>query len=322
MPAEAAHELSQAHAHDPQHAGADAGRRRGLAKGLSALLGDLESELSGERGPDGNGNGGAGAGLRTLPVDMIAPSPLQPRRHFDAAELDELAASIAAQGILQPLLVRPDPRQAGRFEIVAGERRWRAAQQARLHEVPVLVRELADADVLCLALVENLQRADLSPLEEAQGYQRLQEEFGQTQDDVARVVGRSRSHVTNTLRLLTLPESVKAAVAKGTLSAGHARALLGAADPAACAAEVLKRGLNVRQTERLAKRRAGMTRGRPHDPNADALAHDLGLLLGLSVSILHGGRGGTLAIRYKTLAELDEVVKRLRSGGGPRVVGL
>ncbi|MSP82270.1 MAG: ParB/RepB/Spo0J family partition protein [Alphaproteobacteria bacterium] len=280
--------------HEPATGGET--RRRGLAKGLSALLGDLPTSSA----------------TRTLPIDALLPSPLQPRRNFDPQELADLAASIAAQGILQPLLVRPAPAGSGRYEIIAGERRWRAAQQARLHEVPVLVREIGDAQVLEMALVENLQRADLSPLEEASGYRRLIDDFRQTQDNVADLVGKSRSHVANTLRLLALPPEVKAWLDSGTLSAGHARALLASPDPVAHARRVIARGLNVRQTERLVQRGPARAAAAAPDANTADLEHTLGEALGLAVAIRHGKRGGTLAIRYRTLDQLQDVARRLK----------
>ena len=288
-------------------------RRRGLAKGLSALLG----EASGEVG------GGVGGG-RLVPIELLRPNPLQPRRHFAAEQLAELADSIVAQGILQPLLVRPDPTTAGGYQIVAGERRWRAAQQAHLHEVPVVVRELADAEMLEIALVENLQREDLSALDEAHGYQRLATEFAQTQEDIAHLVGKSRSHVANMLRLLALPAEVKELLETGALSAGHARALLAAPDPAPLAREVVRRGLNVRQTERLSKRGIfGRRAGPAEDPNTSSLAHDLTEQLGLAVEIRHNPRrGGRLTVRNKTLDQLHDLVRRLTGGGGPRLRSL
>ncbi|MEX2647867.1 MAG: ParB/RepB/Spo0J family partition protein [Alphaproteobacteria bacterium] len=295
---------------EPEGHGADPLRRRGLAKGLSALLGDAAP-------------GQAQAGIRALPIESLSPSTLQPRRMFDADELDELARSIAAQGILQPILVRP-AREAGRYEIIAGERRWRAAQQARLHDVPVLVRELGDADVLGVALIENLQRADLNPLEEAAGYDRLAKEFGQTQEAIADLVGKSRSHVANSLRLLGLPDEVKAAVDAGKLSAGHARALLTAADPAALAREVMRGELNVRQTERLAKRGSARKRAEPaEDPNARMLERELAETLGLAVAIRHTPKhGGALTIKYQTLDQLHDVIRRLKGNPGPRIRSL
>ncbi len=216
--------------------------RRGLGRGLSALLGE-----------DGLLGNGTEDGVRTVPIESLEPSPLQPRRDFGEEELAQLADSLRRHGLLQPLLVRPSRGAGGGFEIVAGERRWRAAQKAGIFELPVVVRELEDREVVQLALVENLQREDLDPLEEAEAYRRLIEEFGHTQEEVAQAVGRSRSHVANTLRLLALPDVIRGMLRAGRISAGHARALLAASDPAALAEMVVARGLNVRRTEELAR---------------------------------------------------------------------
>jgi len=281
----------------------DAGKR--LGRGLSALFGDAAAE------PEA-----APRATRTLPIDHITPGPFQPRHRFDDEPLKALADSIRANGILQPILVRPKAGHPATFEIVAGERRWRAAQLARLHEVPVVIRDLNDRDSLEIALVENLQRQDLTPLEEAEGYRRLLDDFGNTQDDLARRVGKSRTHITNTVRLLSLPESVRQLLDNGKLSAGHARALLGASDSAAVAAEVVARGLNVRQTERLVMSvtpplpRQGR---REKDPDTRALERDLTTRLGLRVSIDPHGDGGSITIRYRSLEQLDLVLERLRS---------
>jgi ParB family chromosome partitioning protein len=278
-------------------------RRRGLAKGLSALLGEVPATVP-------------GTAPRHLPIESLGPSPLQPRRTFGEAELDDLAASIAAQGVLQPLLVRPAPGAPGRYEIVAGERRWRAAQKARLHEVPVHVRELSDAQVLQMALVENLQRSDLTALEEAAGYRRLIDQFRRTQEDVADLVGKSRSHVANTLRLLALPPEVKEWLEGGKLSAGHARALLASTDPVAHARRVIDRGLNVRQTEHLVAKGPAPRAARPEpDANARALERELAEATGLAVSLRHGRRGGTVSIRYRSLDQLQDIAQRLKRGG-------
>src|SRR5216684_7524004 len=233
-------------------------KRPPLGRGLAALFGEAGVGLAG------------GAGLaHVVPIEAIRPSPFQPRRHFPEAELDGLAQSIREKGIVQPLLVRPIADAAEDFELVAGERRWRAAQRVGLHEVPVVVRSLGDSDALEIALVENLQREDLSPLDEAEAYSRLMREFGRGQASLAEAVGKSRSHVANTVRLLSLPAPVRRSLEAGALSAGHARALLGAPDPAALAAEVVRRGLNVRATEELVRRRAGEKRPRPR-PARDA----------------------------------------------------
>ena len=279
--------------------------KRGLGRGLSALLGDAAAPPA----------AATSRGQRQLPIGQLEPSPLQPRRHFDPDELEALAESIRANGILQPILVRRHPAKADMHEIVAGERRWRAAQMAGLHDVPVLVRELDNREVLELALGENLQRHDLSALEEAEGYRRLIEEFSLAQEDLGRRVGKSRAHIANTLRLLKLPDGVKALLMQGRLTAGHARALLGARDPLALARKIIAEGLSVRQAEALAARSAGAParRKKPIEKDADtrALERDLAKLLGLSVEIVHGSAGGSLTIRYRSLEQLDDVIRRL-----------
>jgi ParB family transcriptional regulator, chromosome partitioning protein len=284
--------------------------KRGLGRGLSALLGEGAAPTP-----------AAARGQRHLPIGQLEPSPLQPRRHFDAAELEALADSIRANGILQPILVRRHPTRPEIHEIVAGERRWRAAQLAKLHEVPVVVRDLANREVLELALVENLQRHDLSALEEAEGYHRLIEEFGLAQEDLARNVGKSRAHIANTLRLLKWPDEVKALLIEGRLTAGHARALLSARDAVALAEKVVAEGLSVRQTEALAARSgAGPNRKKkaapsPKDADTRALERDLARVLGLNVEIAHGATGGSLTIRYRSLEQLDDVIRRLNRDG-------
>jgi len=293
-----------------------AGRRRpgGLGRGLGALLGEIGREAPIAAGA------AAEAGVRTLPVGSLAPHPGQPRRHFDEALLDELAGSIAARGLIQPIVVRPHGHG---YQIVAGERRWRAAQRARLHEVPVVVREFDDAATLEIALVENIQRQDLNAIEEAQAYQRLVGEYGHTQEELARIVHKSRSHVANLLRLLDLPEPVQARVVDGSLSMGHARALLGAVDVEVLAEQVVQRGLSVRDTEKLTRERKArapregsddegeeLTR----DPDIVALERQLADLLGLPVKVAHGEKGGTLTLGYATLDQLDMVCRRLTGG--------
>jgi ParB family chromosome partitioning protein len=276
-------------------------RRRTLGRGLSALLG--EEDAAPEAAP------------RTIRIDLLRPGRYQPRHQFDTAGIEALAQSIREKGVLQPLLVRRHPGLADAFEIVAGERRWRAAQLAQLHEVPVVLREIDDREALEIALVENLQRQDLSALEEATAYQRLLDEFTHTQEAVAQAVGKSRSHVANTLRLLDLPAAVKQLLEEGQLSAGHARALLGASDPQGLAQEVVRRGLNVRQVERLAKRsRAKPSQRTAPSKDADtrAVERDLSMALGLAVSISPAGTGGTLGIRYQTLDQLEDLIHRLR----------
>jgi ParB family chromosome partitioning protein len=224
---------------------AEEARRRNLGRGLDALLGESRSGSAGDAG--------AASGVLTLPIEQVYPGRSQPRTIFAQTEIDELADSIRQLGILQPLIVRPHPTRTGSYEIIAGERRWRAAQQARLHEVPALVRELSDGEALEIALVENLQRENLSPVEEAEAYRRLMDEFSHTQEALAKIVGKSRSHVANMLRLLQLPANAKEMLMDGRLTAGHARALLGASNPSALAEAIVKRGLNVRQAEKQAR---------------------------------------------------------------------
>jgi len=292
-----------------------AGRRRpgGLGRGLGALLGEISREAPVTAGA------AAEAGVRTLPVGSLSPHPGQPRRHFDEALLDELAGSIAARGLIQPIVVRPHGHG---YQIVAGERRWRAAQRAKLHEVPVVVRDFDDAATLEIALVENIQRQDLNAIEEAQAYQRLVGEYGHTQEELARIVHKSRSHVANLLRLLDLPEPVQARVVDGSLSMGHARALLGAVDVEMLAEQVVQRGLSVRDTEKLTReRKARHARERSaedeesmRDPDIVALERQLADLLGLPVKVAHGEKGGTLTLGYATLDQLDMVCQRLTGG--------
>jgi ParB family chromosome partitioning protein len=275
-----------------------------LGRGLAALFGENDS-----RGAD------AGA-ARDVPIETIRPGAYQPRSHFGDDELDALAQSIREKGIIQPLLVRPVDDAEAAFELVAGERRWRAAQRVGLHQVPVIVRNFGDSEALEIALVENLQREDLTALEEAEAYRRLAREFGRSQASIAETVGKSRSHVANTLRLLALPESVLRRLTEGALSAGHARALLAADDPAALAGEIIRRGLNVRVTERLVQRRTA----RPHsgarqarDADTMALERDLGRVLGLRVTIARKARGGSLTVHYGGLDQLDRVLALLRA---------
>ncbi|KQU52972.1 chromosome partitioning protein ParB [Sphingomonas sp. Leaf339] len=288
--------------------------RGGLGRGLDALLGEMAREAPVASDTE------APSGLRMLPVNSLAPHPDQPRRRFDEALLDELAASIAARGLIQPIVVRPHGHQ---FQIVAGERRWRAAQRARLHEVPVVVRDLDDAETLEIALIENIQRQDLNAIEEAQAYQRLAGEYGHTQDALAKIVHKSRSHVANLLRLLELPDEVQAQVVDGSLSMGHARALLGAPDVEGLASQVVARGMSVRETEKLAREsKAPRNRGGANRPsaqggmdagNADiaALERQLADLLGVAVSVTHGEKGGSLTLGYSTLDQLDMICQRL-----------
>lgn len=287
-----------------------------LGRGLSALFGeDPPPQLDFDEGDP------AAEGSRTLPVEFLTPGRFQPRRRFAEQEIDALAASIREKGMLQPILVRPIDDSGRKYEIVAGERRWRAAQRAQLHEVPVIVRLLDDRAALEVAIVENVQRESLAPLEEAEGYERLLNEFGYTQEALASAVGKSRSHVANMMRLLGLPTPVRSLLDEGSLSAGHARALLGADDPVGLARTVVARGLNVRQTERLAQggapRRSRPRAARPEvrrDPDIVAIERELAELLGLGVRIEFDGAGGEIRIDYTNLDQFDDFVARLRRG--------
>lgn len=283
-----------------------------LGKGLAALLGDAPVAANLATLPQS----AAGNAVQALAIDLLEPGPFQPRREMAPTPLAELVDSVRARGILQPLLARRHPHADGRFQIIAGERRWRAAQQAGLHEVPVLVRDLGDSDALAAALVENLQRQDLNAIEEAEGYKRLIEEFGLTQEQLAQAVGKSRSHVANSLRLLNLPQSVRSEVQAGRLTAGHARALLAMADPEEAARQVIAKGLNVRQTENLTtNRKQGAEPRTPRpaerDPETEALERDLSERLGLKVRITFDGRGGSVSITYASLDQLDSLIGQL-----------
>jgi ParB family transcriptional regulator, chromosome partitioning protein len=277
-----------------------------LGRGLAALIGDMAT-VEGVRVTESNG-------LKRLPVDFIIANRANPRRSFNEEQLEELTNSIREKGVMQPLLVRPseDPHL---FELIAGERRWRAAQRAGLHDVPVIVREVGDKEALELAIIENVQRADLNPLEEAMGYGQLMEQFEYTQQDLAQVIGKSRSHVANTLRLLKLPEDVRSMVASGTLTAGHARTLITADDPAFVAQQIVSKGLSVREAEALSQGRDNAQKRRPETASRDAdtvaLERRLSDALGLSVSVGHGERGGKVEIRYRTLEQLDSICARL-----------
>jgi len=284
----------------------DDGRSR-LGRGLAALIGDVGAEATTTE---------RARSQRRVPIEFLKPNPRNPRRNFSDTELDELAASIRERGIVQPIVVRSARGTVDRFEIIAGERRWRAAQRAGLHQVPIVVLEASDSEALELAIVENVQRADLNPLEEAAGYQALTSEFRHSQEDIAKIVGKSRSHVANTLRLLKLPEPVKAYIIAGKISAGAARMLIGQTDPEEMAREIVDRGLNVRQVEALAKERTKGTgravkkRATKHSDTV-ALEKRLADALGLAVTIDHQGRGGVVTVRYRNLEQLDEVVRRL-----------
>ncbi|WP_339914663.1 ParB/RepB/Spo0J family partition protein [uncultured Brevundimonas sp.] len=291
-------------------------RQRGLGRGLSALLGEQIVDTVSVVG------GSMPGGVAMAPIESLRPNPDQPRKMFDLNELEELATSIRDKGVLQPILVRTQPGVDGVWQIIAGERRWRAAQLARLVEVPVIERQMDDLEVMEVAIIENVQRTDLNPLEEANAYSLLMERFGRTQDAVAGIVGKSRSHVANTLRLLQLPLGVLEHVMAGRLSAGHARALITAPDPAVLAEQVLEQGLNVRQTEALARRAAEGPKSAPvrqprvESGSADvaALEQDLADALGLKVQLVDRGGKGELTIRYASLEQLDDLCRRLMRG--------
>lgn len=286
-------------------------RRRpsGLGRGLSSLLGDIQRESPVAGATKGE--------IRQIPVASIEPHPDQPRRVFAEAALDELAQSIATRGLIQPIVVRP---HGHRFQIVAGERRWRAAQRARLHEIPAIVRAFSDAETLEVALLENIQREDLNAIEEAEAYRRLIDDYGHGQEALGKLLGKSRSHVTNHLRLLDLPESVRAMVANKRLSMGHARALIGAADVEALAEEVARRGLSVRDTEKLAKtakpqrKRAGSMEYKDSHADIAALERQLSDLVGLKVGIKYTPKGGQVTLSYTSLDQLDMICQRLSGG--------
>ena len=282
-------------------------RARGLGSGLAALLGGAADAAVAESTP---------TAARLLPIASLKAGRLQPRRDFVGSEIDALAESIRQQGIIQPILVRPDKEADGDYEIIAGERRWRAAQRAGLHDVPVVVHFVGDQDALEIALIENLQRQELNILEEAEAYNRLMNEYGNTQKEVARGLGRSRSHIANTVRLLNLPKEVKRLITEGNLSAGHARVLVGAKNAVELSQRIISENLNVRQTEKLMQTTDGDT-ATPNNPkpkkSADVkdLEDSLTRRHGLRVTISEGKRGGKLTFRYKTLEQLDEFLDRL-----------
>lgn len=324
---------------------AAAEKKKGLGRGLGALLGDAPVSAAETQPQAGAGaqtaaqtpvhtaaQAAAAGPRRELPVELIRPNADQPRRIFDKDAIEELARSIAEKGMLQPILVRP--RDGGTYEIVAGERRWRAAQIARLHNVPVVIRELSDEDAAEIALIENVQRVDLSPLEEAAAYARLASAFKRSQDEIARAVGKSRSHVANTMRLLNLPQKAIDALAANRISAGHARALLGARRPEIMLDLVLEKGLSVRQTEEIVRRAEAELKQEassggapksnektkasegPKDADTRALERDLSAILGLDVAIEHSKKGsGSITVSYLTLDQLDDLCRRLMGAG-------
>ena len=289
---------------------ADEARSR-LGRGLAALIGDAGNESASiERTRS----------QKRVPIEFLKPNPRNPRRHFADAELEELAASIRERGVIQPIIVRTTRGALDQYEIIAGERRWRAAQRAGQHDVPIVLLEVSDREALELAIIENVQRADLNALEEAGGYQALGDEFKYSQDEIAKIVGKSRSHVANTLRLLRLPDGVQNFIRSGKISAGHARSLIGQPDPEALAQAIVAQGLSVRETEAVVQERAGsagkkaVSRARGEkDTDTVALEKRLSDALGLVVTIAHRGGGGELKIRYKSLEQLDGVIRKLES---------
>ena len=288
--------------------------KRGLGRGLSALMADIDAPRAAVGKPNDKP-----APEHTLPIEKVHPNPDQPRRDFSSEDLDDLSASIAERGIIQPLIVRKDPTRAGNYQIVAGERRWRAAQRAKLHEVPVVIRDFNDQEVLEVAIIENIQRADLNSVEEALGYRQLMDKFGHTQEKLSDALGKSRSHIANILRLLNLPDEVQVFLRECKLSAGHARAMVTSDDALNIARHVIKNSLSVRETEALVK--SGMRMNAPKtakpkktkDSDTRALETDLSANLKLKVAIDHkdGSENGTLKISYKSLDELDDLCRIL-----------
>lgn len=298
---------------------ADEARSR-LGRGLASLIGDVGGEAAQAERPRAQ---------RKVPIEFLKANPRNPRRSFPDIELDELAASIRQHGVIQPIVVRPLRGTQDRFEIVAGERRWRAAQIAGLHEVPIATVDVSDSEAMEIAIVENVQRADLNAIEEAQGYHALAQEFKRSADEIARIVGKSRSHVANMMRLTKLPDEVQNMIAMGQLSAGHARALINLPDPVAAARRIVEEGLSVRQTEALAHQGGVPARGPQRERGADrspgigngfkdpdtlALEKRVSDVLGLSVSVTHRDPGGVVQIRYRDLEQLDAILRRLDTG--------
>ncbi|MGB8601053.1 MAG: ParB/RepB/Spo0J family partition protein [Rhizomicrobium sp.] len=291
----------------PEIKKSDDARARGLGRGLSALLGD--DTASGRGAAEARNRGG-----RSLPVAFLRPNRFQPRKRFTEADLSDLVESIKEKGVLQPILVRPVAGEIDAYEIVAGERRWRAAQKAKLHDVPVVIREMSDRESLEIAIIENVQRADLNAIEEAAAYHELMERFEYTQEQVAKQVGKSRSHVANTLRLLTLPPAVQVLLQDGSLTAGHARTLVGDPNAEARAREIIAGALNVRQSEKRTGQKKSVKLPQ-HDPDILALEDSISNRLGLKVTIIdHGDKGGEVHINYLTLEQLDDIANRLKRG--------
>ena len=289
---------------------------RGLGRGLSALMADVQVEPTAEQTPKRADN--------IVPIDKISPNPDQPRRLFDENALEELSASIKEKGVIQPLIVRQFPSGSDTYQIVAGERRWRAAQRAQLHELPVLIRDFDDTEVLEIAIIENIQRADLNPIDEAAGYRQLMDKFGHTQEQMSQALGKSRSHIANLLRLLNLPDDVRTWLQQGKLSAGHARALVGHDQATELARRIIEKQMSVREAERLAK--SGLTptpsassaprKATDKDADTVQIENELTAHLKMRVSIDHqsGGEGGKLTISYKSLEQLDDLLRLLSDG--------
>jgi len=294
---------------------ADTGRTRGLGRGLSALLGEEDAPSL---------KAATAAAAKTvdresdteLAIELMEPNPFQPRRTFAEDDLRDLVASVKERGIIQPIIVRPKPGVAGQYQIIAGERRWRAAQRAKLHQVPVRIKEFDDAQALEIAIIENVQRADLNAIEESLGYRQLMDEFSYTQEKLAQFIGKSRSHIANMLRLLSLPEAVQVMLADGRLSAGHGRAILASDNMSGLAHEIVTKGLSVREAEALAKKGGIKSAGKKHlkppkDPDTRALEQRISQAIGLRVSIDAKGEKGDVTINFKTLEQLDDICKRL-----------
>ena len=280
--------------------------KKGLGRGLSSLMGDTDTQQS---------TTPTSSSETTISIAKLRPSPLQPRRVFDKNSINELAESIKSKGLVQPILVRPSHSSEGEYEIIAGERRWRAAQVAQLHKIPAVIRNLNDTESLEIAIIENVQRSDLSPIEEAAGYKKLMESYNHTQEQLSEVVGKSRSHIANIIRLLSLPQSIQDMISQGNISSGHARAIMNSAFPEQLAEKIINENLSVRATEALVKeKKEGPKKVKLKDPDTIDLEKKLSDILGLDVTISHRGeQGGSLKVTYKSLDQLELVTKKLRS---------
>ncbi|KAB7614561.1 ParB/RepB/Spo0J family partition protein [Amylibacter sp. SFDW26] len=294
--------------------------KRGLGRGLSALMADIEPEVSAENEPSSTNT--AVKSDIVVPIEKVRPNPDQPRQDFGQKELEELASSISEKGVIQPIIVRTDPKDENLYQIIAGERRWRASQIALVHDIPIIIREMDDTEVLEVAIIENVQRSDLNPVEEALGFRQLMDSYGHTQEKLAKALGKSRSHIANILRLLSLPDDVLALLRAGQLSSGHARAMVTADNPSKLAAMVVAKGLSVRETERLVRASAdaeskpkNAAPRREKDADTVVLENDLAANLNMKVSIDHkdGTGGGGITISYKSLDQLDELCQLLSS---------